>query len=367
MKQDKVTVLVTAIGGGGYGGQILKALRLAPSGRYAIVGTDAAENCVQFSQVDHAHRLPRADAPDYFDALFSLCEKYDVRAVFPGCEPELVKMSNARDLFAARGILLPIGSKSLIDDCLDKERTNQRLNELGYPPPRYLKVTQRSKLAEIDWFPVVVKPSVGGGGSANCYIAQNQTELMALCDYLGLENIAGSFIVQEYVGTPENEFTVGVLHDLDGNYVNSIGIRRLLSGQLNIRSSVINRTGREEFGPRLVISSGVSQGYVGRFPEVTAQCRDIARSFQVTGAVNIQCRLVDGVVKVFEINPRFSGTTSIRAMMGYNEPDWLLLHHLLREECAPNFSYSEGLVLRSLQEHVMTHTDSALPYGAARS
>jgi len=343
--------LVTAIGGGGYGGQILKALRLVPSDRYSIVGTDAAEHCAQFSLVDHAHRLPRADAPDYFDALFSLCEKYDVRAVFPGSEPELVKISNARDLFAARGILLPIGSKTLIDDCLDKERTNRRLHELGYPPPRYVKVTQRSKLAEIDWFPVVVKPSVGGGGSANCYIAQNKSELMALCDYLGLENIAGSFIVQEYVGTPENEFTVGVLHDLDGNYVNSIGIRRLLSGQLNIRSSVANRTGRKEFGPRLVISSGVSQGYVGRFPEVTAQCREIAQSLNVTGAVNIQCRLVDGIVKVFEINPRFSGTTSIRAMLGYNEPDVLLQQHLCG--CMPerDFTYESGLVLRGLVEH----------------
>jgi carbamoyl-phosphate synthase large subunit len=351
LRQDKVTVLITAIGGGGYGGQILKALRLAAPDRYSIVGTDAAEYCIQFSQVDHAHRLPRADAPDYFDALFALCDKYGVRAVFPGCEPELIKMSDARTLFAARGILLPIGSKTLIDDCLDKERTNNRLQALGYPPPRYLKVTERSKLNEIDWFPVVVKPSVGGGGSANCDIAQNEVELMALCDYLGLENIAGSFIVQEYVGTPESEFTVGILHDLDGNYVNSIGIRRLLSGQLNIRSSVVNRTGRKDLGPRLVISSGVSQGHVGRFPEVTDQCREIARALQVQGAINIQCRLVDGVVKVFEINPRFSGTTSVRAMMGYNEPDVLLqqyLHAIIPER---DFAYESGVVLRGLTEH----------------
>lgn len=351
MKQDNVPVLITAIGGGGYGGQILKALRLAPPNRYFIVGTDASEHCAQFSQVDQAHRLPRADAPDYFDALFSLCEKYSVHAVFPGSEAELVKMSNARDLFAARGILLPIGSKTLIDDCLDKERTNRRLSALGYPPPRYLKVVERAELAKIDWFPVVVKPSVGGGGSANCYIAQNPTELLALCDYLGLENIAGSFIVQEYVGTPEGEFTVGILHDLDGNYVNSIGIRRLLSGQLNIRLSVPNRTGRKELGPRLIISSGVSQGYVGRFPEVTEQCRAIAQSLQVTGAVNIQCRLVDGIVKVFEINPRFSGTTSIRAMMGYNEPDVLLRQHLFAVKSQRDFPFESGLVLRGLIEY----------------
>ena len=34
---------------------------------------------------------------------------------------------------------------------------------------------------------------------------------------------------------------------------------------------------------------------------------------------------------MFEINPRFSGTTSLRAMVGYNEPDVLIRHHVLGE------------------------------------
>lgn len=348
---SNVAVLITAIGGGGYGGQILKALRLAPAGRYTIVGADASSTCPQFSLVDYASQLPRADSHDYFDVLFQLCDRYDVRAVFPGCEAELTRMSDARHLFEERGILLAVSSKDFIDTCLDKERTNARLIELGYAPPRYLKVTDRKVLEAIDWFPVVVKPSLGGGGSANCFIAQNQKELMALCDYLGFENIAGSFLVQEYVGTPEEEYTVGILHDLDGNYINSIAIRRVMSGQLNIRSSVANRTGRSELGPKLVISSGVSQGYIGRFPEVTAQCREIAQAMGALGAVNIQCRLVEGAVRVFEINPRFSGTTSLRAMMGYNEPDALVCKHLLHLPVDQDFAYDEGLIMRGLCEY----------------
>lgn len=351
MSTNSVTVLVTAIGG--YGAQIIKALRLATDTNYVIVGTDVSMYCPQFKKVDYGHYLPRFDSPEYLNALFDLCQRYKVKAVFPGCEPELVRMSNARHFFVEQGLLLPIASKNFIDICLDKEQTNLRLSALGYETPRYLKVLDRRTVETIDWFPVVVKPSVGGGGSANCYIAQNRTELMALCDYLGLENISGSFIVQEYVGTPEEEYTVGVLHDLDGVYLNAIGIRRLFSGQLNIRHSVPNRSGRKELGSRLLISSGVSQGQVGRFPLVTEQCRDITRALGACGAVNVQCRLVHGVVKVFEINPRFSGTTSLRAMVGYNEPDILIRRHLYGGSIQTDFNYQEKLIIRTLTEEVI--------------
>jgi carbamoyl-phosphate synthase large subunit len=49
------------------------------------------------------------------------------------------------------------------------------------------------------------------------------------------------------------------------------------------------------------------------------------------GPANIQCRLVGDEVKVFEVHPRFSGTTSIRAMVGFNEPDILIRNYLFNE------------------------------------
>ena len=59
---------------------------------------------------------------------------------------------------------------------------------------------------------------------------------------------------------------------------------------------------------------------------------------------------MDGEIYVFEINPRFSGTTSLRAMVGYNEPDVLIRHHVLGEPVEPGFAYAEGTILRGLSE-----------------
>lgn len=350
MKTDKLPILVTAIGGGGHGEQILKALRMADCDRYRIVGADMQPNCPQFDLTDDRIVFPRATDPSYMDFLLSACDRFQIKALFHGCEPELKLFSRERERITQRGIFLPINPSSVIDLCMNKEETNRFLRQEGFAAPKFVRAQSIEDLRDIDWFPVVVKPSVGGGGSANVFIAQNPKELQSLAGYLGFDEVANHFLIQEYVGTPDDEYTVGVLHDMDGRYLNSIAVKRLLSGQLNIRMSVPNRTGRDELGPKLVISSGVSHGYVGRFPEVTRQCKNIAASIGAKGPLNIQCRFVQGKVIVFEINPRFSGTTSIRAMVGYNEPDILLRRHVFGETIPIDFSYEEALILRSLTE-----------------
>jgi carbamoyl-phosphate synthase large subunit len=355
-----INVLVTAIGGGGHGDQILKALRLATPRRYKIFGADANPLCTQASLVDKFVTLPLARDPSYMTALMETCKEWGVQVLFHGCEPELLLFTTNRKTIEDAGIVLPINDTELIQMCMDKAKTNARLAELGFPAPRYVNVTSECEFESIDWFPVVVKPAVGGGGSANVYIAQDMRELKALGTYLGLGSVTSGFIIQEYVGTPDQEFTVGVLHDLDGRYVNSIAVKRHLYSGLSVRTTVMNRTGRTELGSRLVISSGVSQGDIGRFAEVTSQCREIADCLGSRGPLNLQCRFVDGRVRVFEINPRFSGTTSLRAMVGLNEPDLLVRRHLLGQDVGQDAPYKDATILRSLVETLQPRTTEDL-------
>lgn len=349
-KGSSLKVAVTGLGGGSLGEQILKALRLGKV-ECEVVGLDMNAQSPGLQMVDSKCLVPPAGSEDYVEAVLAICRDHGLQALFPGSEPELRVLSEHRHRFGEQGLFLPINPKEVIDLCLDKGRTATRLTELGFEPPRFEYVTSRKQLTSIDWFPVVVKPALGAGGSADCYIAQDASQLASLADYLGLETLARRFLVQEYVGTPDSEFTVGVLHDMRGRFINSIALQRTLNNAMTIRLKVPNQTRRTELGPHLVISSGQSQGYIGRFPEVTGPCESIAEALGVRGPVNVQCRLVKGQVKVFEINPRFSGTTSIRAMMGYNEPEVLLRTHVFGETVQPRFHYEEGLVLRGLVEY----------------
>jgi len=349
-----VNVLVTAIGGGGHGDQILKALRLVAHNRYRIYGADAKAGRAQAELVDDFAVLPSANDSSYIDLLLELCMRWNIKVLFHGCEPELRLFSQQREKIEAAGIFLPINTTSLINMCMDKAVLNKKLEELGYDPPRFAIIYDKENLAEIDWFPVVVKPSRGGGGSANVYIAQNQQELLALSTYLGLGEIADNFVIQEYVGRPEDEFTVGILHDLDGKFVDSVAVLRDLSGGLNVRMAVNNKTGKKELGSRLVISSGISQGQIGKYSELTDKCREIAEALDSHGPLNIQCRFVNGKVKIFEINPRYSGTTSLRAMIGLNEPDLMIRHHLLCEKIERGLNWPDAVIERTLKEHVVS-------------
>lgn len=349
----EIRVLITAIGGSGHGEQVLKALKLSQLLNLRLFGTDSSTICPQQKQVEKFFVLPSADSPLYKTELFEILKENDIDVLIHGSEAELKVFLEIREELEALGVLLLINSSDVIKTCMNKEKTFLVLNKLGFSTPHFQSIRTFAEIDEIDWFPVVVKPNLGSGGSANVYICQSTKELQNLSHYLHLEDSEISFMIQEYVGTPENEYTFGVLSTLDGKLIDSIGVHRLLRSQLNIKTKVKNRTNRSELGPNLVISSGVSHGSVGRFSEVSYQCEEIAAALESCGPLNIQFRLVGGKVQVFEINPRFSGTTSIRAMAGFNEPEILIRHHLLRETFDQRIGYSNMTIIRGLVEYVL--------------
>ena len=346
--------MITGVGGGGHGEQVFKALQMAET-PYEFVGGDMNPHSFGLKFVDHPYILPPASDPLYIDAVLAVCDRHGVKALFHGSEPELKVMSQNRERLRAAGLLLPINPHKVIETCLDKVRTMDFLDAHGFAHPRFIKVESESDLKQIDFMPAVLKPSVGGGGSANIFLAQSREEL----EFFGkhLLDLTGPFICQEYLGTPQDEYTVGVLLDMDGNLINSIAVRRDIMSALSNRLKAPNRTGRAEFGPVLAISGGISQGEIGPFPQVTAECEKIALALGCTGAVNIQCRLVNGRPHIFEINPRFSGTTSLRAMVGFNEPDVLIRRHLLNQDIPRGFPYSSGVICRGLRETILYNTD----------
>jgi carbamoyl-phosphate synthase large subunit len=355
MTDAKINILVTAAGGGGVGEQILKSLVMANEthGKYHIIAGDMNMDCPQVEMADEFRQLPAANDPKFIETILGICDERSCQAVFYGCEPDLKTLSKSRHLFEERNILLPLNPQNVIDDCMDKVRTGKLLSSLGFEPPRWIEIGNFNDLNDINFFPVIVKPAVGSGGSNHCYIAQNLSELKALYQYLELALPGQKLVVQEYVGDCESEYTVGVLMDMDGNYINAIAMNRFLRSQLNVRAKYPNNTGKKELGSHLVISSGISHGRLGRYSQITEKCRDIAEAIGARGAINIQLRYVNGDLKIFEINPRFSGTTSLRSMVGYNEPDVLIRRHILNEEITADFEYKGGVILRSLKEDLV--------------
>jgi carbamoyl-phosphate synthase large subunit len=98
-----------------------------------------------------------------------------------------------------------------------------------------------------------------------------------------------------------------------------------------------------------LISSGNSQGLIVHFPAIQATAEAIARRAGSEGPFNIQGRVRDGEFIPFEINPRFSASTYLRALAGFNEID-VYLRHLVGEAALSPPTIRPGYYLRSFSE-----------------
>jgi len=354
----KICVLVTGVGGGGHGHEIVKALRL--SGRYHLIGIDMVESSFGFFDVDEAYTVPPASHPDYMGILLEICHERLVKVLIHGSEPELKVISKNRNLLLNIGVLPLVNTLRVIEQCIDKWATIVSLKEQGFDVPSSLLIHTEKEIPNSFSLPAVIKPAIGGGGSNNTFLAQDIEELGFACRFLIQQGKVA--LVQEYIGTPEDEYTVGILSTLNGEFVGSIALRRYLLGGLSNRIQIANRTNRKDLSPILAISSGISQGIIDDYPQVRMACEKIAETLGSKGPLNIQCRFVEGKVYPFEINPRFSGTTYIRALMGFNEPDLLIRHHIEGEVLPTPVNYRFGKVIRGLMERCVTEYSNVIPW-----
>jgi carbamoyl-phosphate synthase large subunit len=343
-----INVLVTGCGGGSIGEQVIKCLRLSKL-NCRIIATDVTEVSKGKIDGDEFVIVPYANSDEYITTLLNICAGNKIDVVIPGSEVELKVISSSKVLFEQKSIHLLINSQDILRTCLDKNLTSKFLADNGFYTPLSTEVRSVDDLAKLNKFPLVLKPSIGGGGSVNTLIAQNEKELQLFSMFL-LEQYP-AFIAQEYVGDGESEYTVGILSDKDQNIIDSIILKRNILSGLGSKLKVKNKTNQTQLGNYLVISSGISQGEIIKNVLIRNTCEKLAVSLGSIGPLNIQCRLVDEKLYVFEINPRFSGTSPMRAMAGFNEVELMIRNLILNEQHFARINYQLGHVVRGLSEY----------------
>lgn len=341
MTNTDVCVLIAGTGGGGTGTELIKAFKLA-SHKYKIVATDMWPNSFGLSETPYRYMIPPASSSDYIDTLLKICKKENVNAIATGSEPELKQVAKNSHIFEENGIKVLLNPWKVIDMCTDKYELMKFLSSHGIKCPQYFLYEEESDLDNIDQYPVIIKPKVGGG-SQNVFIAQDKEEVSFFTHYL--KKYGYEPLVQEYVGTHEEEFTIGVLYADDGKLLTSIAMKRMLGSGLSTRQTVMNPNTKTKY----VVSSGISQGLIDDFKEIRKEAEKISKIIGANGPVNVQCRKTDAGIIPFEINPRFSGTTGPRSLVGYNEPD-MFCRYKLFGEIPSKIEYRYGYVVRGLVE-----------------
>jgi carbamoyl-phosphate synthase large subunit len=238
---------------------------------------------------NRAWRVPLSTAPDYIDAIREICVGERIGLVVPTIDDELVIFGRAAGRFLEHGVRVAVSPAATSELCEDKYATCRYLSARGIPAAdSWLPLA----LPEGPAFPLFIKPR-RGRGSVGAYPVRNRRELDFFVDYVP------DAVVQAYLDGPE--FTIDMLCDFSGQALSIVPRRRDV-----IRAGVSDR-GRTVNDLALI--------------QVARTC---AATLQFAGAVNIQCRLVDGRPVVFEINPRFSGGIPLTIHAGADFPRMLV-------------------------------------------
>jgi len=339
----KKTVLVTGTGGRSVGAGILHALLRCGeeiSNRWNIIAADANVFSWGLYKTKSRVLLPHASQVEYLKVVLKTVRDYGIEAIVPGSQSEIEILSEKRNELG--GAVLIANRHELIPLMMDKFRIEKTLNDLGLPFIETKPIDQWESIAEKYGFPLIVKPTVNTGASRGVCIIADEREIKQLLNDIEMTNLP---CVQPYLGTAEDEYTVGVLTSRQGKIIDSIVMRRELTG-LSLQNS------RKIKGVLCAISSGYSQGYIIKHPEVQSFCEDLAVKLGSCGPLNIQLRMHHQTPYVFEIHPRFSGTTPIRAEVGFNEVD-LLLRNFLNDEQFGRINYTHNVAAIRAFEHVI--------------
>lgn len=344
---DKKNILITGTGGRSVGSGILHSLLGSSkevTERWNVIAADADRFAWGLYVAPRKVVLPMANAVTYFSELRKAVERFKIHAIVPGTEPEVLLLANHPDMFP--GCKIICNKAELMPLMSDKFKMAERLKKMGlkfietFPLADYEKALNAYKL------PFIIKPTSGTGGSKNVEIVTTIEELKRI---IALAGDKSNLCIQPYIGDAENEYTVGVLSDKHGNLIDSIVMKRKLIG-LSLQSS--KRLNNKTYS----ISSGYSQGYIIEEKEVAEFCERIAKNVGSTGPLNIQLRKQGSEFYIFDFHPRFSGTTPIRADVGFNEVDILLRNHLFDEKFE-RLNYKTNVAAIRAFEHVIVPID----------
>ena len=219
------------MGGRSVGHQVLYALSLC-SEKYRIVACDAAPFSFGLYRADASWLVPPARSEEYLPAIRRLVEKEQIEIVLPGTQPEVLVLAGNRDSLGS-AVSVIVNPTDVVQLCQNKKTLYAWLEREGVVVPPTVSGENWRELVRAVGFPIVGKPILDTGGSRDVAILISEEEVM---DYLRLQP-TDQVVFQQYVGSPEEEYTVGVLMSREGAVIDSDCLAPRADGTLSRNAS----------------------------------------------------------------------------------------------------------------------------------
>jgi carbamoyl-phosphate synthase large subunit len=266
------------------------------SGKAVLIGVDSsADSPAQFF-CDDMYKVPFSNAPGYEEEIYSVIRQVGPDIIVPTFDEDLLCFDRIRSRIDSFILLSP---GETIRICDNKRKTSETFQDIA--ARTYSAIEARKNKTS----PVFIRP-VKGRGSKDGFKVENEADM----DY-ALRKIKEPFI-QEWLPGPE--VTVDTFADLEGKL---LGI-----------------------APRIRVETRGGISTKGQFvhdEQIADACRIIHERLRIIGPANIQFMMDgNGMWKLLEINPRYSGGIGLSYTAGFDSITPLLTldakHRILRAD-----------------------------------
>lgn len=313
-------VLVTSIGGD-LGQAVCKALRYAAYD-IRIFGTDC-KNFMPYSLFcDSFQVIPKADSSLYIEFINKAVLLNSIDLIYICSEQELFYISDHfEEITPEIRCRIVIQSPDIINLCKDKLKTMQFLkdNKFPYAHSSVFDSTVPFDILLKDYsYPFVVK-KITDSGSKHFHLISG-TEDLSIINVLD-----NTYMLQKYIFGIE--YTNAVYRDYFSDEIFVITMERILKDGISVEAKVVFDKEIEEL------------------------CKKVAETLKLKGSINIQLRKKAGCKPIiFEINPRYSSTSFIRAKFGFNDIIYAFENIVLKKSAEkPNIK--AGIAYRYITEY----------------
>lgn len=277
---SKKTILITSISGQ-LGLSILK--RVKKLDFIKVYGCDINPLSIGANLVDKFISVSHANSELYITELNEIIINYGISYLIVTSEPEILKINSSLTLL--ENVKVIVNDKKITDIFLDKKQTYSFLESNGFRVPK--TYTNLRGLKNGDYIIKFRRSS----GSKLVQRFNSASEIFHLINKFGEDNL----IIQDYLKDLD-EYTATVISDTITT--NLIVFKRWITGGLTYRVELIHNS------------------------KINSSLMRLSKLLTFKGTINVQFKLFEGDICVFDINPRISGSTGFKYLLGFDEIKW---------------------------------------------
>lgn len=257
-----------------------------------LIGTDMEKNGMGNLIFDKIYKVPPTSNKNYLKIISKLSKS--VNLLIPSSEKEIVFFSKNEKKFKSK---ILINDKKIIDLFSNKLKTQKFLKKNF----KNFSLNFSSQLSEIKIskmsLPFFLKKK-SGSGNQNYRVIKNKSDLKDLKLYKQKE-----WVIEEFLNKNSDEYTCAIIRIKD--------LKKII-----IFNRKLHKLGHTMFADQFEDKA------------IETDLLAIADKINLNGVINIQFKIQNNQIKIFDINPRISSTVKMRDLLGFKDCLWWIKEKL---------------------------------------